>query len=157
MAMRRDIRDLPPSIETNRERIYHGLTQASQQLIDNLYGGKDEFIKTGYIDPIEPYILEFDQNLGNIDVLAMLAVRIGARVLPLNNPNNFIYDALDQYIELSKTNNSEIGPLERFLDIDQPNFFSFAKRYTTKYPLAENSQLAYDQRLLFAMQLYDVE
>ena len=50
-----------------RETLINSLSVPVQQLIINLYGSIDDFVKTKKVDPLEEYILRFDKYCGYED------------------------------------------------------------------------------------------
>lgn len=138
----------------NRSKIYQDLESTTQELFDQLYGSEEAFINRNHIDPIEQYLLKFDNNLGDVVQQANLAIRIGARIPPEQDPDLFLYNIFESYV--TKNNTQIHQNLPSFYDtitMDKTQFFNFAKQHVNEQILRDNFRIYYDQRLLFVMQL----
>jgi len=74
------------------------LMVVNQSLILKLYGSYLQYLNSS---PhfLEAYIFEFDTNMGDIQTVYNLSIRLGIRVPPGSDPDIFVYDLLKRIIE----------------------------------------------------------
>ena len=86
---------------SNREKQYSLLSDIGKDLLNEIYQDKDHFIKMQYVDsspagltvrsdihPLEPYIINYDDNMDNEGIIRCIGDRIGF---------NIDYDPVEAY------------------------------------------------------------
>lgn len=65
-------------MDPNRRKIkYNLVSDLCQDLLNEIYGNREAFINATEEHPLEPYIISFDENMENEDIVISLGERIG--------------------------------------------------------------------------------
>lgn len=141
----------------DRRDIFNQLSEINQDLLYKIH--PHGYINADFTDPIEEYIIAYDTDMGNVDIVFLLAIRIGAEIFPPDDPDVFIYSIFEKYIDIQYGERIPDVPLpSEVLKMDIEGFRQFVQRFNNIFRLSDtDSKLGsyYDQRLKFLFELYD--
>ncbi len=135
-------------MEGTRVEIYQQLSVLVKRLMDKIYGDEKGFVEVSEDeqDPLEPYLIEFDKNMGTEIVLA-IGYRIGLEVTddPKYSPTEQFINDIGLFLD-----RKSLLPVktEILIDMTRPEFDQLVLRYGG-YP----SEHFYLNRLLKTLNL----
>lgn len=117
----------------NRWTVYANLSVVGRGLLDQVYGSFQGFLKATRVNVLEPYIIQFDQNLESQDTVRVIGSRIGLYIYEDNyyEPYEVFVDKLTTIIqEYSLKATPELPSISQIIDMDKEAFFDYANRYS---------------------------
>ena len=140
----------------NRSYVFSQLSEVNQDLLLKIH--PNGYVNADFTDSIEEYIIAYDTNMGNVDIVFLLSLRIGAEIFPPNDPDVFIYSVFEKYIDIEYGERIPDVPLpSEVFKMDFKEFQKFVQKFNHRFQISDLNNLGsyYDQRIILLFELYN--
>lgn len=143
---------------STRAKEFDALEDVNRDLLLRIYGSRENFIESPYRNPIDKYIIAFDQHMGDPDVLIVynLSIRLGAKAVPSDeNINVYMYNLFNVYLDYELgTPVTGLPRLSEMINMNKQDYYRYAKDNLQLQNLDQDFGRYYDQRLRHLLQAY---
>lgn len=122
------ITDRPVEPLSERELIWQRLSPLNRELFIGLYGSQEAFLAPEIISPLEPYIIQYDQNMDDEGLIRQLAFRMGIDMPRNADAAVYFYWVMLQVIMtfgLTGQVGNGIPPLRQIINMTRPEYYNW--------------------------------